>query len=145
MNNLTDILTIIAIFTSPAIAVGVTLWWQRRKEKRDRKLSAFTTLMAHRRTNPLPADVVNSLNLIDIVFDDNKLVLDSWHFYYAKLGEETTQNVIIERKHLFLDLLSAMATDLGLKALKQLILRPVVCLLAAVTLRFCTKCCRSTI
>jgi len=41
-----ELLTVIAIFVGPIVAVSITLWHQSRKEKRNLKNQVFTTLMA---------------------------------------------------------------------------------------------------
>jgi hypothetical protein len=45
-------MNIIAVIIGPVIAVIITLWYQRRKERRDIKQRAFLVLMAHRRSIP---------------------------------------------------------------------------------------------
>ena len=112
-------LTLLAIALSPLIAVLVSLWLQARKEKRDRKNHIFTTLMAHRKTNPPAQEWVSALNLIDVAFDDNKKVLSLWHEYYALLGSAQNQNEYRDREHKYIELLSVMAKDLGYKQLQQ--------------------------
>jgi hypothetical protein len=43
-----DIVTIIALIVGPVIAVIITLWSQKRSEKRLAKRQLFVTLMANR-------------------------------------------------------------------------------------------------
>jgi hypothetical protein len=65
----------IAIVLGPLLAVGITLWWQGRKEKRDAKERLFLTLMAQRRAFPPAIEWVNALNVIDVVFADHSQVV----------------------------------------------------------------------
>ena len=51
-----EIINIAAIILGPIAAVGITLWWQQRKEKRDAKIRLFTTLMAFRKSYPISYD-----------------------------------------------------------------------------------------
>lgn len=80
-----DIISVIAILVGPVTAVCITLWWQRRKEKRDKQLVLFTTLMAHRRASPPTYEWVNALNLIDVVFADHPKIVALWHECYLLL------------------------------------------------------------
>ncbi len=73
--TLMDIINIIAVIVGPIAAVGVTLWWQQRKEHRDAKLRLFLTLMAKRRTYPPTIEWVDALNVIDVVFADTPQVV----------------------------------------------------------------------
>jgi hypothetical protein len=43
-----DIVTIIALILGPVLAVGITLWSQRRSKKLTTKRQLFVTLMANR-------------------------------------------------------------------------------------------------
>lgn len=110
---------ILAILVSPAIAVGITLWYQNRKERRERKDRLFQTLMVHRKAFPPAHDWVNGLNLIDVVFSDSPKVVALWHQYYSLLGSAKTDNEYRDRDHKYIELLSAMARDLGYQSLQQ--------------------------
>lgn len=110
---------IAAILLSPVIAVCVTLWFQSRKEKRDRKNHLFSTLMVHRKSFPPNAEWVNALNLIDIVFAGNPKVINLWHEYYSMLGSAQTDSQYRDRDHKYLEMLSEMAKVLGYKKLQQ--------------------------
>src|ERR1017187_9002244 len=96
----------------------MTLWWQQRKEKRSFQINVFSTLMMHRKANPPTADWVNCVNLIDVVFAENKDVLAKWHELYgilcipAQIGTEIHQRTYIE-------MLSEMAKALGFNKLQQ--------------------------
>ena len=118
-----ETLNTIALFSSPVIAVVVTLMWQRIRETKDRvhnrKEQLFLALMAHRRSQPPSQAWVDSLNLIDVVFDDSPIVLRLWHEYYDLLGSATYKDDWNKRTHKHLELLSAMASELGYKSLSQ--------------------------
>jgi len=115
-----EIINIAAIILGPIAAVGITLWWQQRKEKRDAKIRLFTTLMAFRKSYPISYDWARSLNLIDVVFADTQAVVDHWHQYYALLQRQNiSPNEQQEQNHKFLELLSAMAGTLGYSHLQQ--------------------------
>lgn len=107
---------ILAILFSPVIAVGVTLWYQGRRERRERKERLFTTLMANRKAFPPTYEFVAALNLIDVVFSDSPQVVRLWHEYYDLLGSEGNYSA---RQHKYIELLSEMARKLGYKRLQQ--------------------------
>lgn len=67
---------ILAIILAPLIAVWVGQLIHTREEKRNDKLSIFKTLMATR--NGWTMESVKALNIIEIVFSDDKNVLISW-------------------------------------------------------------------
>jgi hypothetical protein len=100
-------------------AAAMTLYWQRRKEKRDAKLSLFLTLMMHRKADPPNQDWVNALNIIDVVFYDDARVIESWHKLYPILQDEV-KTYSEERVHSYIHLLSEMATALNYPKLQQI-------------------------
>ena len=114
-----DIINITAIIIGPIFAVGITLWWQRRREKRDSKERLFLTLMAHRRAFPPSIEWVNALNVIDVVFAEHPQVVQLWHEYYAGLANPPANQNYQQREHTYLLMLSAMARSLGYRRLEQ--------------------------
>ena len=78
-------LTIIAIIAGPVMAVWVGIFLNDRKERRDRRLRVFETLMATRGAG-LSLDHVRALNMIDLTFDGkestDKGVLNAWKGYF---------------------------------------------------------------
>jgi hypothetical protein len=62
-----DWINIVAILVAPLVAVQVSLWLERRKERRRRQLETFRTLMATRASGLAP-DHVKALNMIDVEF-----------------------------------------------------------------------------
>lgn len=113
----TETLTLFAILLSPVIAVTITLLHADIKEKRRQKMNLFLTLIATRQTFPIPTKFVDSLNMIDVVFYNNKKVIDSWKAVFASLHTDPMQVSVYNRK--LLDLLDAMAKSLGYNNIKQ--------------------------
>lgn len=107
----------LAIFLGPLAGVLFTLWFQSRKDKKDQKQRLFLILMAHRKSNPPTFDLVNSLNLVDVVFADSRQVVTLWHQYYDLLCQTPVNWHLAEAK--YLDLLSEMAKVLGYNDLSQ--------------------------
>src|SRR5439155_23554849 len=62
-----DWLTVAAIVLAPLVALRVSVWLDRRKEKRQRQFLIFQTLMATRASGLAP-EHVQALNMIDVEF-----------------------------------------------------------------------------
>lgn len=114
-----DIINIVAIIVGPLVAVLLTLWLQNRKAKRDAKEKLFLLLMAHRKAFPPMPEWCNALNVIDVVFHDEKKVVELWHQYYGMLANPPANDNYQPRDHAYLTMLSAMARSLGYTALEQ--------------------------
>ena len=114
-----DWVTTIALILGPVIAVIITLWYQKRSERQNAKQRLFTVLMGQRRSNPPTFEWVNALNLIDVVFQDNRAVVDKWHELYDALNQPSAQINWQRVGHLQIELLSEMAICLGYRRLRQ--------------------------
>lgn len=114
---------ILAIVQIGAVAiVPLIVWWlgntwQDRKAKEDAKRQLFFTLMANRRCNPINKEWVDALNMIDVIFQDDKKVRAAWRAYFDSLDPASQYNKITNS--FLLDLLSEMANSLGYSNLKQ--------------------------
>ncbi len=109
-----DILNLIAIIVAPVVAVLIGQWLQNRANKRKDKLEIFKTLMISRSGWSLES--VKALNIIDIVFADDKTVREKWKEYYDKLCVEKPSETELKRiKTAQEELLEAMADSLGYK------------------------------
>lgn len=75
--TISDWLVIAAIIIAPIIAVQIQKYIENRKASRDRKMQIFRSLMATRATTLSPRHV-ESLNLIDIEFHQDKKIVDAW-------------------------------------------------------------------
>ena len=109
-------ITGLAIFLGPLAGVMFTLWFQARKEAKDAKQRLFLALLGERKAHQVSAQVAQELNKIDVVFSDSLKVRTVWHEYYALLHGQPGE----PRAHKWLELLSAMARELGYKGLTQL-------------------------
>jgi hypothetical protein len=105
----------VAIVLDPVTAVCITLWVQGRRESRTAKRQLFLSLIAQRKAFPPSTKLVESLNMIDVVFASDRRVLQAWHDYYHLLSQPPSQ----AREHKWLELLSDMATGLGYPNLRQ--------------------------
>jgi hypothetical protein len=83
-----EMITIAAIVFAPLLAFSAQWVLQLLREKRQRKIWIFRTLMSTRATILSP-DHVKALNLIDLEFNGNgrkdKDVRDAWHTYHDHL------------------------------------------------------------
>ena len=103
--------------TSPIVAVGITLWYQGYKEKRDEKIKLYKTLIANRGLNPSPKESLDALNSIIIVFSKEKKIISVWNKYFDSLIQKPFDPSA--NAHIFLDLLAEIGDDLGYGNLKQ--------------------------
>ena len=78
-----DILNLIAIVVIPIAAVLIGQYLQNRAEIRKDKMQIFKALMTSR-IYGWTQESVHCLNIIDIVFADDKIVRDAWKDLYDK-------------------------------------------------------------
>lgn len=109
-----DWITAIAILLAPLIALQVSVWLERYREKRRRRLNVFKTLMSTRAAR-LSSNHVQALNMIDVEFYGEKEVIRAWKAYLDHLGEKQDPPELWGAKQvdLFVDLLDKMASSLG--------------------------------
>lgn len=128
--TLNDWLIVGATLLGPILAVQAQKWVERSRETRARKLQVFHSLMATRGARLSP-DHVRALNMIDLSFygpvrfgknwrsKAERAVLAAWKEYLDHLSENhdfegpNAQALFTRRDELFINLLAAMATDLG--------------------------------
>lgn len=116
-NVILVIAQIVAVAIVPFIVWFIGNKWQDRKAKEDAKRKLFLTLMANRQCHPINKEWVDALNMIDVVFQDDKKVRDAWRAYYDSL--DPASQYYKNTNAFLLDLLSEMANSLGYKNLKQ--------------------------
>ena len=110
-----DIINIIAIIVSPVVAVVVGQILQDRRKKRSDKMEIFKTLMISRGLG-WSTESVKALNIIEVVFSDDQLVLDQWKIYYDRLCvEDPNETERLKIKAEGDKLLDIMAKSLGYK------------------------------
>jgi len=116
------IINVIAILLSPIIAVLVSIWVTKFREKRQQQFILFSTLMSTRHT-PIRDEQVRALNLIDVLFSKNKKVRKLWHEYFDMLGNKGLDNELgwEQRGKKNIELIHEMGTSLGFgKAISQM-------------------------
>jgi hypothetical protein len=107
---------VFATAVGPTAAIGISLWREAVKQKHDRRLEVFRTLMATRRVGLSPAHV-NSLNLIEVDFYRCSNVEVAWraykdHLYSGGPEDEVWQEI---KERLLAKLLSEMGKVLRFK------------------------------
>lgn len=122
-----DWVTCAAVVIGPILAIQVQKVIERIKDKQERRLRVFKTLMATR-AERVSREHVQALNMIYIEFygskffsfkwqkDDEKIVTDAWKIYNAHLNDKTYESIEAWFKRgdeLFTELLFNMSKSLG--------------------------------
>lgn len=113
--DISDYINIAAIVLAPVISVIIGQKLQDRAKKRQDKMEIFKALMTSRVYGWTNASVY-ALNIIDVVFADDKKVRTQWKTYYDKLcvsnpTEEDLRKIETEK----CKLLEVIAESLGYK------------------------------
>lgn len=92
--DISDYINIVAIILAPVISVIIGQKLQDRAKKRQDKMEIFKALMTSRVYGWTNAGVY-ALNIIDIVFANDKKVRAQWKIYYDKLcvGNPTEEDI----------------------------------------------------
>lgn len=110
-----DIINVIAIIIAPIVSVVIGQLLLNKSEKRKDKTYIFKTLMTSRLYGWTP-ESVHCLNLIDIVFSDDKKVRAAWKDLYDKYCvENPTETDLKKIQNAQYKLLEEMAFSLGYK------------------------------
>ena len=113
--TINDYLTLAALIIIPIVAVVIAQWLQNRSEKRKDKVQIFKTLMPSRIYGWTP-DSVNALNVIDIVYSDDKKVREAWKDLNDKYRVTNPDQQHLKKiENAQYKLLEAMANSLGYK------------------------------
>ena len=110
-----DIFNIIAIVFAPIAASVIAVWLQNRSEKRKDKMYIFKVLMTSRVYGWTP-EKVNVLNIIDIVFSDDKKVRAAWKDLSNKYNVENPEQLHLKKiEQAQYKLIEEIANSLGYK------------------------------
>ena len=106
---------LVAVIIIPILAVIIAQYLQNRSEKRKDKMQIFKVLMTSRIYSWTP-ESVHCLNLIDVVFSDDKEVRKAWKDLYDKYCvENPTETELKKIKDAQYKLLETIAHSLGYK------------------------------
>lgn len=105
-----DVAICFATLAGPILAVQVQKFVERSRNKRDRQISIFRTLMATRAANLSPEHVA-TLNIVPIEFRREKKILEAWKAYLDHLSSPGAPSDTWAEKRIdsFVDLLTAMS------------------------------------
>lgn len=110
-----SILNLIAIIVIPIVSVIVGQYLQNRAEKRKDKMQIFKTLMTSR-VYGWTVESVHALNIIDVVFADDKAVREAWKDLYDKYSVSNPDQIQLKKiQDAQYKLLEAIAISLGYK------------------------------
>lgn len=113
--SIIEIINIIAIAMSPAIAVFIGRWLENKAEQRKDKMEIFKILMTTR-IYGWTYESVKALNIIDIVFANDKDVRQTWKNLYTKYCISKPSDVELkEIEKLRYKLIENIAISLGYK------------------------------
>ncbi|MBQ9348087.1 MAG: hypothetical protein IJT94_12255 [Oscillibacter sp.] len=110
----TTIANLLLIAVIPLISVHIGQALQEHSENRKSKMDVFTTLMTYR--SGWSMENTKAMNVINVVFADDKKVRQKWNIYYKLLcipKPDEKQRDRIQRAQI--EMLEAMAASLGYK------------------------------
>jgi hypothetical protein len=101
----------------PVLAVQAQKWIERAAAKRNRKKALFEALMAAR-GETLSIEFKRAVNMIELVFHDDKKVINAWHnlfdTYVEQASDDSSARVLNEKRTDALkELLKQMSTACG--------------------------------
>ena len=115
--DMKDWLTLIALVLGPVVAVGITLWIEGQRRRRESRLAVLRQLMA---TRHLPGDPMYStaINLIPVEFNDDRQVMEAYKAYQAAVSQPastdpeaiaiTNQKVAVSQTKMIFAVMKAM-------------------------------------
>ena len=116
----------LAVILGPIAAVQIQKWRELARNKKERKLQLFKTLMSTRATR-VSIEHVQSLNMVDIEFNEKgyERVITAWRNYHDHLsnGDSKSTSWMDRNDDLFIELLFEMGTSLKYKFDKVMLRR----------------------
>ena len=113
--DLLQVINVVALVIIPILAIILGRWLQDRAEKRKDKMQIFKTLMIAR-VYSYTRESVEALNIIDIVFSDDKSVRDAWAKLYDSYKVVNPDELHLQKiQQNQYKLLESMANTLGYK------------------------------
>ncbi len=79
-----DLITIIALFMGPVVAVIITRYNDQIRAKKERQLMTFRALMQNR-SDPVSKEFVAALNLIEVDFNEHLALKNAWKELFEAL------------------------------------------------------------
>ena len=115
--DMNDWLTVVALILGPVIAVGITLWIEGQRRKRESRLVVLRQLIA---TRHLPGDPLYStaVNLIPVEFNDDPRVMAAYKAYQEAVSQvpgddleaiaQCNQNVVVKQTKMVFAVMQSM-------------------------------------
>ncbi len=111
------IIPLLSALAGTLLGGGLTFFYQKKFQKHNDKKLVLATLMGYRYAAYKEPDFVKALNMVDIVFHDNRKVKDLLHKYFLYTGSEIYSGGT--RVETFFDMLLEMGRDIGYKDLRH--------------------------
>jgi hypothetical protein len=115
--NTPEIVTLIAAILGAAVGAFLGFVWQTKNDKKKDKKTILATIMAYRGVGAAEHDWVKALNMVDVIFYDNKKVRTLLHDYFKHLYRPLFDTG--QHGKILLDLIHEMVKDIGYKDLTQ--------------------------
>lgn len=114
-----DVVLAVAALIGPILAVQAQKLVEQWRERRDRRVTIFRTLMATRATRLAPQHV-EALNAIPIDFYGDQVILDLWEEYFSHLCKKSSSEAEktiwhADSQRYFVALIKAIARKIGYK------------------------------
>ncbi len=119
--TISDALLVLSALVGPIAAVQVQKWIERARERRNRKLWVFQTLMATRAVRAGSLEHVQALNSIELFFNSKstaeKEIREAWAVYLdflaTRLADGTAEPQVAAHNEKGVDLLISLLQKLG--------------------------------
>ncbi len=105
------------IFTGIIIGTIFTTWYKDFRDKKKVTRDLFIRMIRCRGYISIPQVLIDDLNAIDVIFRNNKKVIQRWHAYLAELSLPEQQLDFQRQKALYYDLLREIGDSVGYKNL----------------------------
>jgi len=113
MNN-AEIITLLAIFLGPFLAVVASQYLQNRKVKKEEKIRLLLDLLTDRHLKNMSPAWVQRLNIVPFVFQKNKEIRRYFEHYLSVVDTNDDNKI----NPVLYDLLYEMSQEVGLSSLK---------------------------
>lgn len=107
------IIEISKILFGVIIGALFTTWYKDFREKKKVKRELFVRMIKARGYVMIPQSLIDDLNAIDILFRNNKKVIERWRNYLAELSAPPETVDYQKQNHLYYDLLREIGNSVG--------------------------------
>jgi hypothetical protein len=111
------ILEIAKVFIGAILGTVVTSFYKDFKDKKDQQKELFIRMVKAKSYIQIPQMLINDMNIIEILFRNNKRVLSKYRDYYEILCLPESQVDLDKQMGVYLDLLREIGNVVGYKHL----------------------------